>query len=1027
MNALCFSLNCIRSIGLALLASCLLVSSSHAQSSTASITGQVSNAATGYFLEGAVVTLAGTNRSTVTDREGRFEFIGVPGGEATLVTSYSGLDSQRVTLPVPPAGTVVRNIGLTSEIYKMESFTVAGEREGTAKAEVLQRQAPNVKAVVSSDTFGNVADGNIGDLLQRMSGMTAEYNGPDVRAVSIRGVGSGLNSVTMDGQQIASAQSAGTGRAFEFEQASLGNVETIEVTKAPTPDMHGASVGGSVNLVSKSAFDRAPGRIFSYTVGFVTRSVRGPDAATWKQPIHGFGPSMNLLYSDVIGAKRNIGITLTGTYHSQPPVNMIVNTNRERKNEPGPTYTYSIGRTMGGATRTRLASGVKVDYRWSDHTIVSFNTSYNFFHENNYSPQQTFATVGVPTAATPQTMATVDAAGNRTGGGYIHPNYQDGITRVFAHPTLSTSAISIASDDKSGRTFLLSPSVRHRFPGLQIDYSLAYSDAATYYDQSHDDEKYHASPNGALSMSMGGVGFTIDRATDPDIPVVTQTDGPSFRELNNYSTFRLTQNDRRGYDKVYGGKFDLRKDLAWRVPLQVKTGVNYQQQWRKLWEWSRPWDYAGADGILGNADDRANLDQFTEREPRTKDIAAHYLKDRGDRPVFPDVYAVARHKRDNSGQWRENVTTSAQSKAQGLRQITETIAAAYVMGNARLGPLSVLTGVRVEETRGKGEGPLNFLSPAERARRAAFVGPITDDETRRRAEAQFGNRTTNKGSYRNYFPGVHLKYEPRQGFMTRLSWSTGVGRPAFGSIIPLDTVNDDAQSVTRSNPDLKPQYAHSFDWTAEYYFKSQGVISVGAFKKEIEDYIFTDNSQLVAGGADNGFDGQYEGYRLTTQRNGGSAKIQGLEFNYAQQLVFLPGWAKGFGVNLNYTTLRTEGDYGTPGATLTTNSLAGFLPKAGNIGLSYRGRGFDLRVLVTHRGEYLTSNSNTPALVQYQVAKTTWNWRSRYSFNRNFGVFFDVDNIFAVPLDDRFRLYGDRGDSWRNFAQKFVAGVNGRF
>jgi len=38
----------------------------------------------------------------------------------------------------------------------------------------------------------------------------------------------------MDGQQVASAQSANGGRAFEFDQASLGNIETIEVTKAPT-------------------------------------------------------------------------------------------------------------------------------------------------------------------------------------------------------------------------------------------------------------------------------------------------------------------------------------------------------------------------------------------------------------------------------------------------------------------------------------------------------------------------------------------------------------------------------------------------------------------------------------------------------------------------------------------------------------------------------------------------------------------------------------------------------------------------
>jgi TonB-dependent receptor len=991
------------------------------------ISGQVRNAATGSFLEGTTVAVEGTNRVAVTDREGRFEISGVAAGATTLVVSYSGLDTQRVMVAVGNTP-LVRNIELTSSIYKLEKFTVAGEREGTAKAEVLQRQAPNVKAVVSSDTFGNVADGNIGDLLQRMSGMTAEYNGPDVRAVSIRGVGAALNSVTMDGNQIASAQSAGTGRAFEFEQASLGNIETIEVTKAPTPDMHGASVGGSVNLVTKSAFDRAAGRIFNYTVGFVTRPVQGPDAETWKQPIRGFGPSMNLMYSDVIGPKRNIGITLTGTYHSQPPVNLIVNKNHERLNAPGPVYTFSLGRTLGGATRSRLASGIKIDYRWSERTIISLNTSYNFYHENNYSPVQTFATVGVATAATPQVLATVDAAGNRISGGYIHPNYADGITRVFAHPTLSTSSISVATDDKSGRTVLVSPSVRHRFPGLQIDYSLTYSDAATYYDQSHDDEKYKSSPNGAVTMSLGGVGFTIDRSRDQDIPTITQTAGPSFRELTNYSGVRITQNDRRGYDKVYGGKFDLRKEFTWKIPTFVKTGVNVQEQWRKLWEWSRPWDYTGPDGVLGNADDRSTLGQFADTAgDRTKDIVSHYLSGKGDAPIFPEPFAVARHRRDNPSQWRENVPTSAQSRAQGLRTITETIMAGYVMGNVRLGDVSVLAGVRVEDTSVEGEGPLNFLSPEERARRAAWVGAVTDDEARRRAQAQFGGRRTNKGDYRSTFPGVHLKYEPFPGFLARLSWSTGIGRPAFGSIIPLDSIDDLSMRVTRNNPNLKPQYADSFDLTAEYYFKSQGVISVGAFKKDIRDYIYTDSSQTVGRGADNGFDGLYEGYALTTQLNGGYAKIDGFEFNYAQQLTFLPGWARGLGVSMNYTTLKTEGNYGAPGAVVTTSSLAGFLPKTGNIGLSYRGFGFDLRILATHRGEYLTTNSATPSLVQYQVAKTTWNWRSRYAFSRNLSVFFDVDNIFAVPLDDRYRLYRDRNDSWRNFAQKFVTGITGRF
>ena len=101
-------------------------------------------------------------------------------------------------------------------------------------------------------------------------GITADYNGPDVRQVSVRGVSADLNSVTMDGVKVATAQSANFGRAFEFEQASLGNIETIEVTKAATPDMDADSIGGSVNLVTKSAFDSKAGRRINYSLGMVT-------------------------------------------------------------------------------------------------------------------------------------------------------------------------------------------------------------------------------------------------------------------------------------------------------------------------------------------------------------------------------------------------------------------------------------------------------------------------------------------------------------------------------------------------------------------------------------------------------------------------------------------------------------------------------------------------------------------------------------------------------------------------------------
>jgi TonB-dependent receptor len=526
-------------------------------------------------------------------------------------------------------------------------------------------------------------------------------------------------------------------------------------------------------------------------------------------------------------------------------------------------------------------------------------------------------------------------------------------------------------------------------------------------------------------MRLANIGWTVDRSRNLVVPTITQTEGPDMYNLNNYTNLLLTQNDKRSTDTVLGGKFNLKKDLRLALPTYVKTGVTYQRQERKLWGENRRYNYAGPDGVFGNADDNRDLGQFT-------DITGYHRLDektyaeRGGAPVWPNPYGIARHLRDNARLWKEDVAFGAPTALQALKYVTEEVAAGYVMGHVRLGRVSALAGVRMEDTRVDGEGPLNYISPAEKARRAAWVGPVTDAETVRRAEAQYGGRATNKGQYRVVLPGVHLKYEPIAGLVTRASWSTGVGRPGFGSIIPNDTVNDDTLRVTVSNPNLKPQYANNYDLTAEYYFKPQGLLSVGVFRKKIQDYIYTDSSQIIAAGSDNGFDGQYAGYGLTTQANGGSAQIEGIEFSYQQQLTFLPGWAKGFGFSANYTSLKTEGNYGGT-AVLTTNSLAGFVNKTGNLGLSYRGRGFDLRLQAVHRGEYLTSNSTNPALVQFQKAKTTWGWKSRYTVTKKLSVFLDLDNIFSVPLDTIYALYSDRIVSNRTFPIKIVGGVAGRF
>jgi hypothetical protein len=133
----------------------LLVQNAAAQASGA-IHGHVSNAGTNVYLDGAQVTLQPSGRTAITAREGEFIFSGVPAGVYQVTVTYTGLQPETATVSVSDGTTATRDFPLTSEIYRLGEFVVAGDREGTARAIQLQRYAPNVKNILASDAFGNI-------------------------------------------------------------------------------------------------------------------------------------------------------------------------------------------------------------------------------------------------------------------------------------------------------------------------------------------------------------------------------------------------------------------------------------------------------------------------------------------------------------------------------------------------------------------------------------------------------------------------------------------------------------------------------------------------------------------------------------------------------------------------------------------------------------------------------------------------------------------------------------------------------
>ncbi len=221
----------------------------------ATLRGRVSNLATGASLEGAVVQIAGTDRTSATERDGTFVFTGVPAGPVTLKVTYPGLDDATTAVMVAGTGTTTQDFALTAEVYKMEAFAVTGLREGNAAAIARQEAALTVGNSVSTDAYGNIAKGDMGSFLQRLPGIVGEYGGSAVDAIMVRGLSPEFTSVMMDGTRTASANP--DSRSQLVSGLAAGSIESVEVIKTPTADMDADSLGGVVNLRTRSGFDRS--------------------------------------------------------------------------------------------------------------------------------------------------------------------------------------------------------------------------------------------------------------------------------------------------------------------------------------------------------------------------------------------------------------------------------------------------------------------------------------------------------------------------------------------------------------------------------------------------------------------------------------------------------------------------------------------------------------------------------------------------------------------------------------------------
>jgi TonB-dependent receptor len=1014
-----------------------------AERGTGSISGRVQNEATGQYLNNARVTVKGTDLTAFTDDTGSFRLASVPAGTVVLEVLYSGLDPLQVPLVVAAGQRIERDINLGNRdrygaqsatgVVKLDAFVASASKltEGESLATNEQRFAKNIKNVVATDAFGDVTEGNVAEFMKFLPGVTIDYSDASPNAVAVRGFDPNLTSVSADGAQLANASGSAANRAFLFTQVSINNVSRIEVTKVPTPANPADGISGTVNMVSKSSFERSR-MAFNYRA-FLNASSDGMTLGRQPFPFdtQEFRVHPGFDFDLTLPITKNFGLVFTGLRSKQwNEQNYSSNTWNATAAGTGasPAKPFLQSHAIVDAPKwyTRDSTSLKADWRITRNSVLSFGTQASYYRDKNGNVTRT---------ATAGTNATPSVAGGT-------PLSFDGEKTLGATGrggvTFSGNFLHV-----DGRTIAANSRYRYDNGTWLLDTAASISNSKTWrrYEQKGSFQSLTTALLVPVRVSFEGINAVRPATTRAFDNTNREID---LNDINNYRLNTAAQSDYRDHkEDVFGYNLDLRRAFnVFGIPTNLQIGGRYRAQDRDRRSYNRTYTYTPPDGNLSPA-------PFVGQVYKNRH---HYFGFDGI-PWLSNNRAVDAWRKDPSlfTMTPAQIVAEAQSRIVGSEQILETVTGLYAQTEVRLfrNRLTLLTGVRYEKTHDKGVGPLNepanvwardpdgtFARNAANQRyrkpEAGAAGSLEDLRITRFERANRANR-----AYDGYYPSAHLNFNVTEKFLVRAAYAKTYGRPDFTNIVPNATITENdiefstdpnavPGNINVRNTGLKPWTAQNYDLSAEYYTESGGLITGGVFRKDVTDFFGTLQTRATAEILDDfGLDRQYTGWFLDTTINSGDARVSGIELNIRHSLAPLGKWGRYFSAFANATKLKLEGS--------RTAAFTRFVPTSANWGVTYTKRPLTVMANWHHRGEQDLGAATGlgPLGKVYQDARTTLDVSLSYQLHRRATLFANARNVTNVWFNqsryqDDTPIYARRS-STRSYGAQYAFGVKGAF
>lgn len=868
--------------------------SAFAQERKGAITGRVTDA-THAVVQGARVEAQPGGQSAASDGQGQFTISGLAPGRYILKVSAIGFADFTTGDVTVTAGGAVNVDAMLKIESPTEVVEVRAEREhGEVEALNRERTADNILEVLPAEVITSLPNTNIADAVGRMNNVSLERDEGEGKYVQIRGTEPRLSTVTVDGMHLPSPENV---RNVKLDAIPADLVESVELSKTLQANQDADAIGGSVNLVTKSATDKP--YISVLGMGGYTPIASGRTLDTFDLTVG------NRFFHD-----HRLGIMVGGEYDWNG--RGIDDVEPVWAAQPlGPTGPLGLPATYDQREywydRTRFGFGGTLDYRFSNNSSAYIRGLFSQFKDDGqdwiYSP--TVGTFNTPTLTN-----------------------ADGSSR-FTHVTRKPAQ----------RLFSTLAGARHEFDPYLLNYEVSFGQArfTGFFPTSSFAPlpgSTLAGGNPSATPSVPGVVYGIN-TTDPFTPVLTALNANIF-DPTQYFLNQLNRGDDHTFERDIAGAISLARnykagshfstlEVGAKVRQAHKTQLDVQQTF--LFD-----PTAGAPGLMSTM-----LGSFTNPN--------YYFG------VYPKYGPTTNYSKilaffnSNPSAFPTDPFADQAQTFPADFTVDERVVAGYAMNTINFSRFRLQAGLRIEGTRA------TYL--------ANQIQIATDNDPLFNANpnSPFSGATefvpgslvavTGSESYIDVLPSVQLQTRFGADSILRVAYGMGIARPNFSDLPPFVLKSPDTTpppQVSVGNPNLKPTHAQNFDILFEHYLKPFGVVEGGFFYKYLTDPIY-ENVLSPATGA-------FAGLGLTQSQpiNGPHAHILGVEMSWQQRLSFLPGFLNGSGVRTNYSYTTSQATFPVGALNNRTDQplLQRTAPNNWNFDYTYDKKGVSARMGLTH-------------------------------------------------------------------------------